>query len=301
MTSENKDRTRETYYRKLFGSHAVKPRASVEEVVSRAEEGIKVSLDDYLIMRDVQLIGSDGRVFESHPVVYVAKDVIRDEDGQFKWANVYSAINHLENEIEVPPGYISALPTMALNCALLIHAFKNGVEKHEDGTYITKNAAWQAVLDQFGDCDLGFGWQACATIIDGATNRIIDNPRDADFSNEYIYVGGNINTGRDQRVHTFSRDGLEDKELSKIDRNSNLYIFFQDFTGQSDLAVFDEIAKYSNWKFDRNIKSKLWVPDDSYCSASVGSNAINFNVEANGDTLGRSAFRGVLLEKDAGS
>jgi len=301
MTSENKGRTKESYYHKLFGKqHPVAPKVSVEAVVSRVSECIKDSLDDYLIMRDVQLIGSDGNVFESHPVIHVATDVVRDEDGNIEKATVYKAIGYLENKVEVPAGYISALPTMALNCAILIHAFKHGVEKQEDETYVTKDAEWQAVLDQFVDYGPGYGWQACATIIGAATNKIIDNPRDEDFPQSYR--GGNVSRNIQQRTYMFDIDGLEHKAISKIDRSSNLYKFFQDLTGQQDLVVFDEIAKYINWKFDRNIEAKLWVPaNNCYCSAWVGSSSNSLDVYANDNLINDNAFRGVLLEKDAGS
>jgi len=300
MTSENKDRTRETYYRKLFGEPKVEPNASVEGIVDLASEGIKVSLDDYLIMRDVRLVGSNGNVFESHPVVYVAKDVVRDEDGNFKRENVYNAIKHLENEIEVPAGYFSALPTMALNCAILIYSFGHGVEKYEDGIYIIKDEDWRSVLDQFGDSGGGYGWQACATIVNGAGNRIIDNPRDANFPNIPKYGKGNINRSRQQRVHEFIRDDLESKPLSAIDKSSNLYDFFQDLTGQSDLKIFDEIAKYFSWKFSRDLISKIFVPDNSYCSLWVGSDDSYFDVDANDKLDASNAFRGVLLEEEVG-
>jgi len=301
MTSENKSRTRESYYRKLFGSeHANKPKDSVDAIIERAKKGIKASLVDYLIMRNVQLVDSDGTVFESHPVVYVAKDVVRDEEGNYKTANVYNAIKYLETEVEVPADYFSTLPTMALNCAILIHAFNHGVEKQENGTYFTMDVEWKIVLDQYAYCSFESSWQACATIVDGLRSRIIDNPKDTDFPNEPNYRGENINRNRIQRVHRFNIERLDHKLLSDIDRSSYLYMFFQNLTGQNDLSIFGDIAEYINWTFNRTIEPFLWGPIiDKYNSVWVGSNLVNLGFAADVPLEHKNSFRGVLLEEAA--
>ena len=229
------------------------------------------SIDDFLVIPGIECVGADGRVFEKHNEIYVAKDVERDGKSHVSFTS-YKAILHFEKKNMFLPSY-------ALSCNVLAYLFAN--KDNED---------CNKVLMHYKDHGVGYGWHAQNTIIDWKNKKIRHYPLDSNFPND----GGSddVNQSRQRNDFRFNVEGFGDMALEDALGKIEFKNFIINLTGLKSPEVLVEIGKY----FDK--PARIWVPnnpsDAKYTSASwLGCCGNYFNVGAYCNLDNNFAARGV--------
>ena len=147
-----------------------------------------IDAKDFLILENIVCYGSDGKPFEQHDRIAIAKDVVRKQDGSHARFTPYQAIVHFEKA-----GNGLFLPSYALQCNILIALFQNRA-----------NPETNKVLMQYKDYRPGYGYHNNNTVADGEGGHIIHYPHDADFPSD----GGteNINQAMSRIAKPFPID-----------------------------------------------------------------------------------------------
>ena len=245
------------------------------EVARKMIEDSKiVSLDDYLVLRDISCVDADGTIFEEYPEIYIKKDVERNRENSLI-LNPYSAAVYFEQQ-----GLF--LPSFALSCNIVVTLYKNKI-----------NADCKKILGQYKDHGAGHGWHAQNTLIDWKINKIIHYPHDADFPQS----GGSngINQSQSRTSLDFNKKGISDMTLEKALKKPNFEKYIRNLTGLVDPSNLIRIGVYFGktaycWTSSSNETRAAWF----------GCGNGNFNLNANGSLSYTYAGRGVRRGAPAG-
>ena len=256
----------------------LKPKDAEPNVEAAKAEGEKNisdsnvhSIDDFLLIPDIQCVAADGAVFERYYLIYVAKDVERDGSNHVNFTP-YKAISYFE-------GKGMFLPSFVLSCNVLAYLFAN-----------KNNKDAQKLLMQYKDHGAGYGWHAQNTIIDWKLGFIRHYPLDGHFPKD----GGSdvVNQPRPRKEFGFKVEGFGDVALEDALGKTEFKNFIINLTGLENPEVLVEIGKY----FGK--PARIWVPnnpsDAKYTSASwLGCNFNNLIIDANDVLVSGSAGREV--------
>ena len=232
-----------------------------------------VSLDDYLVLRDISCVDADGTIFEEYPEIYIKKDVERNRENSLI-LNPYSAAVYFEQQ-----GLF--LPSFALSCNIVVTLYKNKI-----------NADCKKILDQYKDHGAGHGWHAQNTLIDWEINKIIHYPHDADFPR---YGGSNgINQSQSRTSFDFNKKGISDMTLEKALKKPNFEKYIRNLTGLVDPSNLIRIGVY----FGKTAHCWTSSSNENGTRATwFGCNDSGFNRNANYILDNTGACRGVFLNK----
>lgn len=250
-----------------------------------------IDAKDFLILEDIVCYGSDGKIFEQHDKLEIAKDVMRSAKEFYdatkkKPKHVdftpYQAISHFEKQKN---GLF--LPSYACQTVALVKLFQASVRKKQDGSFEIINQEFEKVLQQYKNYGPGHGYHNNNTIVDGAGGRIIHYPSKDDFTSH----GGkkDINKARQKIERPFPTD--MDRASSSLDdalKNAVKANYTQDLTGLKNPRILIDLAKY----FGRTVWS--YPADNSTCSAWLGClNYYQFVIVSNLNLNVSGAARGV--------
>ena len=239
--------------------------------------GIADVTGDYICLENISCVDADGNVTETHPKLYVKKDIERNADGSRLKFKPYAGITHFERQNN---GLF--LPPMGLSCRIAVELFKE-----------RQNPEIEKALKQYWDYvsgdGKGYGWHCQNTLLDWNRNVIINYPNDADFTSH----GGknNVNLGKRYEL-SFEREGLQTMNLEDAlnGHNAGMKKFAGQFTMLEHPELLVELGKY----FGK--PARLWMPDAS-CrdtrAAWLGCGSNDFDLSANGNLDCNSAARGV--------
>jgi hypothetical protein len=229
-----------------------------------------VSLDDYLLLKNITCTDADGNIFENYPEIYVAKDVVRDNVSKFVNFTLYQAITHFEKQ-----GNSSFLPSYALTCNIVTVLFEN-----------KSDSEVEKVLLQYKKKDAQrFGYHAQNTLNNTKTGKVIHYPYDNDFPNH----GGNDDVNQSKRIELDFGLNRSDT-LENVLKSVNGKRAIQNLTGLKQPEVLVEIGDY----FSK--QAYLWAPSDSrVCAAWFGCSSYDFVINTNSGLDNDSGARRVLL------
>ncbi len=253
---------------------------------------------DYILLKNLRCVDADGKEFEKHDELYLAKDVVRKADGTHQSFTPYAAILHFQQQ-----GNGLFLPSMALSCNILAALFSAAVDKDASGNYtLVKDPELKKILDQYKDHGAGWGWHNQNTVVDYNTERIIHYPTKEDFPSN----GGttDINASlRDRKELPFekSRGGLLGVGATILERgkledkltNPLVERFVKNYSGLGNPHLLIEMGNY----FGK--PAYVWFSDNiTRCTdtraAWLGCNGSgNFNLSASSDLGVTNAARGV--------
>jgi len=235
----------------------------VENSVPRLENA-----SGYLVLENLQCVGSDGKVFEKYDKILVAKDVVRNPDGTHSRFTPYRAIAHFE-------GKGLFLPSFALSCNILRALYEN-----RDDPEVGK------VLMQYKDYGSGWGWHAQNTVVDWGSRKIVHYPHDSDFPEH----GGNDNINRTKtRIEkTFNPKKFKSSNLEEALTNPEYNQYLKNLTGLQQPEILVEIGKHFNKT------ARTWISNSKEVRAAwLGCNYDDFYVNANYGLYDDDAARGV--------
>jgi len=200
-----------------------------------AEERSAPTITDagrFLKLEHIVCIGSDGKVFEEHPRIFLEKYHIKNEDepNEYLYTGAYEAIAHLEQK-----GMF--LPSMAMTCNILA------------ALYARKDSMPEArkLLDQYNSIGnyLLSGHHQNTVVCPGT---IIHYPYDKDFRKSGGDKGVNANL-RIQKTFKYRREWCNGKDLYAADldealKEEDILNYVKDLTGLEDPNILVEIGKY---------------------------------------------------------
>ena len=230
-----------------------------------------VSLDGYLVLRDISCVDADGTIFEEYPEIYIKKDVERNRENSLN-LNPYSAVVYFEQQ-----GLF--LPSFALSCNIVVTLYKNKI-----------NADCKKILGQYKDHGAGHGWHAQNTLIDWKINKIIHYPQDADFPQ---YGGSNgINQSQSRTSFDFNKEGISDMTLEEALKKPNFEKYIRNLTGLVDPSDLVRIGVY----FGKT--AWCWTSSNNEIrTACFGCSDNVFYLGAYSNIYKSDACRGVFLNK----
>ena len=227
---------------------------------------------DYLVLKDISCVGSDGKVFEHYDELRVAKDIARNTDGSQMNFTLYNAAAYFEKQG-------SFLHSMALGCNILKLLYEN-----KDDAEVNK------VLMQCKNKGNGYGWHAQNTLVDWGSKKIIHYPSDKDFP---AYGGSNnINHDKDRKELGFNTKGFKGMYLEKALKVDNFKAFVQDLTGLQQPEILITIGKH----FKRLVYISVSGSSDvraAWLGCNLNYDYLNFVINANYYLLNNYAARGV--------
>jgi len=288
MTHTNSFQTNDDYYRRLFGKRDTpKDNSQSKTVLDNAKDAlINVTLDNYLLFEDIKCYDASGNIVRSYDKVYVAKDVVREDDKPLMMT-AYEAIEFFENlgtvNIDGIP-YAHRLPDFMLSSRILVEAYKKLAHKS-----VESESDWFSLLGQYCDYGIKWGWHAQNTII--SKGKIIHNPNDTDFQS--YSARSKVNQGL--RLELDFVQDYDSMLLKDAFEEVNPLIDLKNLTG----------LKQENWKIFPLIgkiyfrKSKFWVDNDrtkTYSTWLGCDNLEHFDINASSKLDLKFACRGVLIE-----
>ncbi len=267
------------------------PEPAVPPVSPPPNPTIVSAAGDYLKLENIVCTDADGKVFESYPELYVAKDIFRNPKKEQLNFTPYNAVVHCEQN-----GLF--LPSFALSCNIVAALFRKAVQKQADGTYSVIDAELKTVLDQYKGHGSDYGYHAQNTIINFGAEEVIHYPTAAEFSQ-----AGAVNAALSHHAGKFAKATLQDSLLEEALRDSASVRYVKQLTGLSDPNLLVEIGNY----FGRS--AKLWFPwsgkdgskyTDKRAAWFGCGNAGSFDLDAGGSLSYDNAARGVRRGAPAG-
>ena len=189
------------------------------------------SLDDYIVLSNIECVDANGNVFERYPTLHVAKDIFRDAQGRQINITPYDHTVHSEQN-----GMF--LPSFALTCNIVAALYANRTD-----TEVNK------VLRQYKDKGNGNGWHAQNTVINYGTEEVIHNPTASDFGKQQP-----VNSGQARSPLHFDKATLHDAPLKDVLRDQAHRRFVRQLTGLRNPSILVDIGEY----FGK--PAKLWFP-----------------------------------------
>ncbi|MBI4980265.1 hypothetical protein HZC30_01755 [Candidatus Woesearchaeota archaeon] len=302
MTSPiiNRGKTAEDLIRAHLAAEARKPKGSAGSGAGTgtgssagtppATPPLVSTAGDYLKLENLVCTDADGTVFESYPELYLAKDIIRNQQGDEVSLTPYQASVYCEQN-----GLF--LPSFALTSNILAVLFQKAVQKQADGTYTTLDAEVKKVLDQYKDHGSGYGYHAQNTIIDFSAEKVIHYPSAADYSQAVA-----VNASQPRTALSFSKAALQDSLLEQELANPASIRYVTQLTGLRNPSVLADIGKY----FGK--PAKLWfswsgqkgATDTSKRAALLGCGNVGFGLGASYYLSNTGPARGVRGGAPAG-
>jgi hypothetical protein len=183
---------------------------------------------DYILLKNIRCVDADGNQFEHYPELYVAKDIVRDDEGTPTYKTLYRWITYFEKQ-----GRGIFLPSSALTVNILAVLFEN-----KDDPEIRR------VLMQYKDKGDNNGLHAQNTIVQDRS--IIHYPRDGSFRHDNFSKEPNqrINQERKPVVLGFPRNGLERGRLKAKLLVPDTKRTIHQLSGRDDPEILVEIAEY---------------------------------------------------------
>ncbi|MBI4980267.1 hypothetical protein HZC30_01765 [Candidatus Woesearchaeota archaeon] len=187
---------------------------------------------DYLKLENIVCTDADGKVFESYSELYLAKDIIRNQQGgPVNFTPYHASVYYEQNGL--------FLPSFALTSNILAALFQKAVQKQSDGTYITLDAEVKKVLDQYKDHGSGYGYHAQNTIIDFGAENVIHYPSARDYSQAVA-----VNASQPRTALSFSKTALQDSLLEQALANPASVCYVTQLTGLRHPSILVEIGNY---------------------------------------------------------
>ena len=215
----------------MFGESSAVPDLPPTEPTPGSEAPKIGSLDEFLVLDDIDCVNADDRVYEHYDRILVRKDIFRSEDGKQTDRTLYNHAVYCEQN-----GLF--LPSFALSCNIVARLYA-----------LRPDANAAAVLQQYKDKGNGDGWHAQNTIIDYGTEGIIHYPNANDFDQAQP-----VNASGSRFALGFSKATLQDALLEDALRDAAAHRFVRQLTGLRDPSVLVEIGKH----FGK--PAKLWFP-----------------------------------------
>ena len=234
---------------------------------------------EFLAVENIQCVDADDNVFEQYDLLFVRKDIERDESGKQVNFTPNCAIAHFEKEDPL------FLPSFALSCNIVA-----ALDQQRD------NPEVKPVLMQYKNYGVGHGFHAQNTVIDWKDQEIIHYPH----KNDFLYWGGKapINQFKSRVALPFERtqrrifrldNSLSDTTLEKGSKDQLMTRFVRQLTGLENPSVLVEIGNY----FGKT--ARVWVSSSNETRAAwFGCNNSNgLDLVGNCSLISNFAARGV--------
>lgn len=248
----------------------------IENVDSDIKDG-----GDFLILKNIECIDADDKVFEKHDEVWMMKDIHTNTS-----YHLLDGIKHFEEQW----GNGWFLPSMALSTNILLKLFDLGVEKQSDGSYKTLNENAKRVLDRYvnlnGNNTFGNGQHLQNTIINYVNGDIIHYPKDKDIIGKYKDKVNWINNDRDTTHLGFDKNSFGDGLLSRFSKDSANEHFVRQLTGVKNLEKLIELGDYYGTFIGGKYGSPTTVSCDEGWHTKYGGTQRMFNIESGSTYLG---------------
>ena len=256
------------------------PSPAVSPAPSPRVPSTATSLADYIKLENISCVDADSNEFERYGELYIKKEVEKDAAGQLLKVTPYAAIHHCEQ--------FGFLPSAALMANIHVAIYRAAVEHQPDGTYRTKNAELEQMLQKLKNRGDNIGGHWVNTLVDWRALKIIHYPQDADFLSHGDTAG--INGSHPQKVFSFDKNSFADMKLADALKIPNYKRYLQNYSGLPDPAILLEVAHY----YQETARS--WVSTSQEVRAAwLGCYQVNFYLYANDNLNDTNAARGVRL------
>ena len=179
-----------------------------------------ISLEDYILLKDISCVDADGTVFEQYDHIYVRKDIERDADKIPKKFSLYAGAVYFEQQ-----GLF--LPSFALSCNVITALYQQRA-----------NSDIEKVLQQYKDNN-SYDWQVQNTLINYATKEVVHYPTKDDFAQATT-----VNSAHPRRALPFSKTTFQNSLLENAIRDPASAHYVRQLTGLADPSVLVEIGQY---------------------------------------------------------
>jgi hypothetical protein len=190
-----------------------------------------ITLDHYLRLENISCTDADGNVFEQYPVIYVRKDIYRNDQNHILFFTPYQAAKNAAAKGDFHPSF-------ALSCNILAALYAQRKKPEID-----------AVLKQYLNKGNGNGYHGQNTIIDFGAKKVIHYPTAQDFGQKET-----VNAGRARTALSFLKARLENELLETALGKADQQRYIKQLTGLREPKVLIEIGEYFGQP------AKLWFP-----------------------------------------
>src|SRR3989338_5234862 len=242
---------------------------------------VVTSLADHIKLENISCVDADGHEFERYGELYVKKEVEKDTAGKIIKVTPYAAIHHCEQS-----GF---LPSAALMANIHVAVYHAAVERQLDGTYRTRNAELEQMLQKLKNRGDNVGGHWVNTLVNWDTPQIIHYPQDADFPINGGTAG--INASHPKKAFGFDKTSFADMELADALTIQNYKRYLQNYSGLTDQAILLEVAQY------HEEMARSWVSSlEEVRAAWLGCNLDNFYFDSSNYLSNTKAARRVSLD-----